>query len=274
MSIDSDRQELFFKLVLLSIPAALVKAGIIDPSANITLENMPLKITKPTKKSSRSYSTKTNKDTLKDKIESDSNQLIKPIPKKPAEFPKDPKNNNVRYWLIKSEPLTRIDPKTGKDVKFPLSELQKVEFETWDGVRNHEAKNNMLNMAKGDYLLFYHSNTSNPGIVGLAKVHNEAHPDPTQFDPKSNYYDAKSTKEAPRWWCVDVAFLRRFRSKVTLEELRSNPKLQEMSLVKRGRLSVTPVRLEEYYEVLAMEKEKPLDDDIDCDIDRKFVEIE
>jgi len=217
--------------------------------------------------------TSTKDEDLESKINIDELNLQKPKPKKPAEFPKDPKNNNVRYWLIKSEPLSRIDPKTGKDVKFPLSDLKEVEFEQWDGVRNHEAKNNMLNMTKSDFLLFYHSNAPVPGIVGLAKVHNEAHPDSSQFDSKSNYYDPKSTKENPRWWCVDVSFVRRFRSKISLEELRDNENLKDMVLVKRGRLSVTPVRKEEYYEVLKMEKSKEISDDIDCKIDPKYIYI-
>lgn len=230
---------------------------------------MPPRVTKQ-KKTSKSNSVK-SKD-----IEGKYSSVIqaqKPQPKTSLEFPKDPKNNNVRYWLIKSEPLTRIDPKTGKDVKFPLSELQKVEYEQWDGVRNHEAKNNMLKMTKGDFLLFYHSNTSIPGVVGVAKVHNEAHPDSSQFDTKSNYYDSKSTNESPRWWCVDVSFVRRFKAKVSLEEMKNNENLKEMSLVKRGRLSVAPVRKEEYYEILKMEDLKEISDDIDCNIDHRFIDI-
>ncbi|CDR47338.1 CYFA0S31e00540g1_1 [Cyberlindnera fabianii] len=214
--------------------------------------------------------TTTKTDDLVSKI--DVSSLQKPEPKKPAQFPVDPKNNNVRYWLIKSEPYTRIDPRSGKDVKFPLSALKEVEFEPWDGVRNHEAKNNMLNMRKGDFLLFYHSNAPIPGLVGIAEVANEAHPDLLQFDKSSHYYDPKSSVESPRWWCVDVKFKRRLRAKIPLAELQGNAKLSEMSLVKRGRLSVSPVRKEEYYTILEMESAKPVTDDIDCDLDHKFID--
>lgn len=214
--------------------------------------------------------TKALKLHIENKI-SDNLNPIKPTPKNPAQNPVDPKNNNVRYWLIKSEPDSRIDPVTKVDARFPLSELLKLKTEEWHGVRNHEAKNNMLNMRKGDLLLFYHSNTKVPGIVGLAKVENEAHPDSLQFDSKCGYYDAKSTKEAPKWWCIDVSFHRRFRAKISLQELRDNPNLQEMFLVKRGRLSVTPVKSEEYYEIIDMESKRPIKDDIDCEIDHKFI---
>lgn len=232
---------------------------------------MPPRVAK-TKKAPKPTATK--EKVIEDKINSDSASstiIQRPQPKKPADFPVDPKNNNARYWLIKSEPLSRIDPKTNKDVRFSLADLAKVEYEQWDGVRNHEAKNNMLNMSKDDILLFHHSNTPTPGIVGEAKVYNEAHPDSSQFDPKSNYYDSKSTKESPRWWCVDVSFVRRFKAKVSLVELRENEKLSEMVLVKRGRLSVTPVRKEEYYEIKALEESKEISDDIDCDLDPIYI---
>lgn len=218
-------------------------------------------------------STKAKAEAIEAKL-NDSVVETKPAPKRPAEFPVDASNNKVRYWLIKSEPLSRIDPKTGKDAKFSLSDLQQVDHEPWDGVRNHEAKNNMLNMAQGDILLFYHSNTKTPGIVGLAQVAHEAHPDALQFDAKSSYYDPKSDPQQPRWWCVDVRFLRRFRAKVSLDELRANEALSEMALVKRGRLSVTPVRKEEFHAIMAMEAAKPVASDLDCDIHHKFIDIQ
>lgn len=196
--------------------------------------------------------------------------VTRPEPKKPAEYPVDQENNNVRYWLIKSEPYSRIDPKSGKDAKFSLADLKQVDFEPWDGVRNHEAKNNMLNMRVGDICLFYHSNAPVPGLVGIAKVTHEAHPDSLQFDPTSTYYDAKSSLDSPRWWCVDVSFVRRLKSKITLESLRSNDALSEMSLVKRGRLSVSPVRKQEYYEILEMENSSAFAMDIDCDLGEEF----
>ncbi|ODQ80113.1 hypothetical protein BABINDRAFT_161102 [Babjeviella inositovora NRRL Y-12698] len=196
---------------------------------------------------------------------------LKPETKNYKRYPADPVTGS-RYWLIKSEPNSRIDPKTGKDAKFALSDLQLVEYEPWDGVRNYEAKNHMLNMSVGDICLFYHSNCTVPGIVGLAEVANAAHPDELQFNAKSSYYDAKSDRAAPRWWCVDVKFKRRFRHKVSLVSVRENSNLADMVLVKRGRLSVTPVSPEEYAEVLQIEDKGEVDDEsIDCVIDRKFI---
>lgn len=145
--------------------------------------------------------------------------------------------------------------------------------EPWTGVRNYEARNNMIHMRKGDWCLFYHSNCPTPGIVGLVEVHGEVRPDEEQFNPKSGYFDAKSSKENPKWWCVDVKFVRRFKAKVSLEECRKNPQLEEMGLVKRGRLSVTDLSKNHFEQVLTMEKAKDIDDEsLDCVIDRKYIE--
>ncbi|VEU22823.1 DEKNAAC103919 [Brettanomyces naardenensis] len=179
---------------------------------------------------------------------------LPPLPSKPPVFPKD--SNGVRYWLIKTEPLSRIDPRSGNDVKFSLEDLSKVDREPWTGVRNYEAKNNMLNMAKDDVCLVYHSNCPNPGIVGVSRIASDhCKPDPLQYDRKSGYFDAKSTKETPRWWCPDVSFACRLRRKVSLAELKDNPDFKEMSLVKRGRLSVSPVRESEFKAILKIQEE-------------------
>ncbi|ODQ64426.1 thymocyte nuclear protein 1 [Nadsonia fulvescens var. elongata DSM 6958] len=177
-----------------------------------------------------------------------------------------------RYWLIKSEPLSRIEGKD-QEVAYPLSNLLTNSFTTWDGVRNHEAKNHMLNMSLGDYCLFYHSNCPHPGIVGIVEVCKEAHPDHSQWELGNKYVDPKSSHDSPRWWCVDVKFNRRLKSKLTLDILRADPELAEMALVKRGRLSVTPVRTEEFLRVLQMEKESALKDDLDCEIPRDLIDI-
>lgn len=215
-------------------------------------------------------SKKVAKKPLSKSVEHVDTTLTPPKPKSPAQFPVDPANGDVRYWLIKSEPYSRVDPKTGKDAKFSLEDLKQVDKEPWDGVRNHEAKNNMLNMQRGDICLFYHSNAPVPGIVGVARVAEEAHPDSLQFDSKSSYYDSKSSESAPRWWCVDVSFVRRLKCKLSLDELRGNEKLGEMSLIKRGRLSVSPVRMEEYNDILEMEKQSEFKMDVDCDLGEEF----
>jgi predicted RNA-binding protein with PUA-like domain len=112
----------------------------------------------------------------------------------------------------------------------------------WTGVRNYQARNFMRDtMRVGDGVLFYHSSCAEPGIVGLARVASTPYPDPTQFDPTSPYFDPKSTPESPRWLLVDVQVLKKTRN-LTLPELRADPELAEMLLLKRGnRLSITPV---------------------------------
>ena len=138
----------------------------------------------------------------------------------------------MRHWLIKSEP----------DV-FSIDDLAKVKREPWSGVRNYQARNFMWHdMKPGDLALFYHSNAKPPGIAGIAKVAGAAYPDPTQFDPKSEYFDPKATKEKPRWWLVDVEFVAKFDEILPLDILKSDPVLSEMLVCQRGtRLSINPV---------------------------------
>ena len=138
-----------------------------------------------------------------------------------------------RYWLMKSEPdeCSIDDALAAPDATVP-----------WTGVRNYQARNFMRDdMRVGDGVLFYHSSCAEPGIVGIARVASGAKPDPTQFDPHSPYFDAKSQPEAPRWQLVDVQALRKTRV-LGLAEMRSVPELAEMQVLKRGnRLSITPV---------------------------------
>jgi len=138
----------------------------------------------------------------------------------------------MRHWLIKSEP----------DV-FSIHDLAKVEREPWSGVRNYQARNFMWkDMRPGDLALFYHSNASPPGIRGIAKVVGEPYPDPTQFDAKSEYHDAKATAENPRWWLVDFTHVATFANLIPLEALKADPLLAEMAVCRKGtRLSITPV---------------------------------
>jgi len=117
----------------------------------------------------------------------------------------------------------------------------------WTGVRNYQARNFMRDaMQVGDGVLFYHSSCAVPGVAGLAKVASTAYPDETQFDPASHYYDAKSTRENPRWMHVDVSATEKTRL-VPLAELRAHPDLSNMLLLQRGsRLSITPVTKDEW----------------------------
>lgn len=143
----------------------------------------------------------------------------------------------MKYWLMKSEP----------DV-YSISHLKKKKKDLWDGVRNYQARNFMMkDMSAGDMVLFYHSSTQPPGVAGLAKITKEAVPDPSQFNKKSKYYDEKSTKEKPRWHCVEVGYVKTFPNYVPLEEIRNKKSLEKMLLIKKGmRLSIQPVSKKEY----------------------------
>ena len=139
----------------------------------------------------------------------------------------------MNYWLMKSEPeeCSVDDALAAKKSTVP-----------WVGVRNYQARNFMRDsMRVGDGVLFYHSSCAQPGIVGIAQVASAAYPDPTQFDPNSLYYDAKSKPEEPRWLLVDVQVLEKIPN-ITLTARRARPKLADMLLLKKGnRLSITPV---------------------------------
>lgn len=143
----------------------------------------------------------------------------------------------MNYWLMKSEP----------DV-FSIDDLKKKKFTGWDGVRNYQARNFMRDdMEIGDTVLFYHSNAEIPGVAGLAKVSKTSHPDPSQFDAKSEYYDPKATKENPRWFMVEVEFVERFDHVIALSVLKVTKGLEAMPLVQKGsRLSINPVTKEEF----------------------------
>jgi len=145
----------------------------------------------------------------------------------------------MRYWLMKSEPEA-----------FSIDDLKKQKVVGWDGVRNYQARNYMRAMKKGDRALFYYSNTKPTGIIGMMEIAREAYPDPTQFNHKSDHYDPDSPVEAPRWSQVDVKFLKAFSKILPLDEIKGLPALQNMVLLKRGRLSVQPVTTQEWKTIL------------------------
>ncbi|MFL5575223.1 MAG: EVE domain-containing protein [Gemmatimonadaceae bacterium] len=124
----------------------------------------------------------------------------------------------------------------------------------WDGVRNYQARNFMRDEMKvGHLVLFYHSNAEPPAVAGVAEVVREAYPDHTAFDRDDPHYDPKSRPDAPTWVMVDVRAVERFAHPVTLPELRAVPALAGMALLQKGsRLSVQPVRPEEWEAVYAM----------------------
>jgi predicted RNA-binding protein with PUA-like domain len=129
----------------------------------------------------------------------------------------------------------------------------------WEGVRNYQARNHMMDMRVGDGVLFYHSSTSPAGVAGIARVAREAYPDTAQFNPDNDYHDPNSKPDAPRWYQVDIQAVQPLNF-VTLETLRGDAKLEGMLILRRGnRLSVTPVEEVHYRRVLELggAKSKP-----------------
>jgi len=150
-----------------------------------------------------------------------------------------------KYWLFKSEPTA-----------FSFTDLLKEPGQTaeWDGVRNYQARNFMRDdMKVGDGVLFYHSSSKPLAVVGAARVAREAYPDHTAWDPAGQHYDAKSTPDNPIWFMVEIRAERQFARLVTLEEMKGNPRLGNMLLLRRGmRLSIQPVTREEWDEIIAL----------------------
>ena len=150
----------------------------------------------------------------------------------------------MTYWLMKSEPDA-----------YSIDDLERDGREMWDGIRNYQARNMMRDdMQVGDEAFFYHSACKEPAIVGVMRIASEPYPDPTQFDPESKYYDPKSTEEEPRWCLVDVEFVRKLSRPLTLAELKSDPGLEGMILLRRGnRLSIMPVEENHRDRILELE---------------------
>lgn len=152
------------------------------------------------------------------------------------------------YWLMKSEPDA-----------FSIDDLKKAGTEPWDGIRNYQARNFMKDeMQIGDGVLFYHSSVKPPAIVGTMEVAGKPYPDPTQFDPGSKYFDEKSSEENPTWELVDVKFVQKFDKEVTRDEIKTEPSLQQMVILKRFRLSITPVTEKEWLKIHEMAGAKPI----------------
>lgn len=144
----------------------------------------------------------------------------------------------MKYWLFKSEP----DDYSIDDLKNETSG-----FGRWDGIRNYQARNLLRDETSiGDLVLFYHSSCKNVGVAGFAEITSAPYPDPLQFDPESKYFDAKSQEDNPRWLCVDVKYLNHIDNFVSLSKIKANDALKDMVLVNRSRLSIQPVRQQEW----------------------------
>ena len=154
----------------------------------------------------------------------------------------------MAYWLFKSEPDA-----------FSIDDLaaRAAAGEPWDGVRNYQARNMLRDQMRiGDGVLFYHSNCPVPGVVGLATVSSDSYPDATAFDPQAHYFDAKSDPANPRWYLVEIRYLRHLARTIALSELKDHADgpLADMPLVRRGnRLSVMPVTAQQWAFILGLE---------------------
>ncbi|MDC0036632.1 EVE domain-containing protein [bacterium] len=149
------------------------------------------------------------------------------------------------YWLMKTEPTT-----------YSIDDLQREGKTPWEGVRNYQARNFMRDtMRIGDKVLFYHSNATPPGVVGLAEVCSESYPDHFALNPDSTYFDPKSSEEKPIWMMVDVRFVAKFASIISLETLKSHLECADMKVVQKGsRLSIQPVSETDYNFVVSLAK--------------------
>jgi predicted RNA-binding protein with PUA-like domain len=148
----------------------------------------------------------------------------------------------MRHWLLKTEPEA-----------FSIQRLQREKTTPWTGVRNFQARNNMQEMQLGDLALFYHSSIPQPAAVGICKVVKTAYADFTQFERDGEYFDGRAKPDKPIWMMVDVEFVEEFARPVTLAEMRAEPRLTAMALLKRGqRLSVQPVMPHEWNIVLEL----------------------
>jgi len=150
----------------------------------------------------------------------------------------------MNYWLFKSEPTT-----------YGIDHLEKDKVTAWTGVRNYQARNYMRDaMRKGDRGFFYHSSCEVPGIAGIVEISGAAYPDETQFDRKSKQYDPAANRDNPRWFNVDVKFVKKTRV-VSIPELRGHKALKAMQVLQRGnRLSITPVTAAEWNAITEMLK--------------------
>ena len=153
-----------------------------------------------------------------------------------------------RYWLMKSEAEV-----------FSFDDLLAAKNKTthWNGVRNSSARNFLRDgMKKGDLAFFYHSMADPSAVAGICEVVREGYPDESAFDSKHEYYDADSVSETPTWFMVDVRAVEKLKREVTLAEIKANPALAEMKLLKISRLAVVPVRKEEWDIIIKMREKK------------------
>lgn len=153
----------------------------------------------------------------------------------------------MQYWLMKSEPDA-----------FGIDDLERVQEEPWDGIRNYQVRNMIRDeMKAGDMALFYHSNCKVPGVVGVMEIITEGYPDDTAWlNPEAKYFDPKSDPENPRWFRVDVRFIKKLSRTISLQELRqyADMDLADLPLLRKGsRLSTMPITQAQWDFILELE---------------------
>lgn len=165
-------------------------------------------------------------------------------------MPKSSAASRIGYWLVKSEADS-----------FSIDDLARAKRKTthWDGVRNYQARNMLRdNIQVGDQVLYYHSNTAEPSIVGRAQVVRAGYPDFTAWDEHDPHYDPKSSADHPRWYMIDIQFVEKFATPLTLNYLRTLPALKDMVLLRKGsRLSVQPVTAAEFTAIIEASSNVP-----------------
>ena len=151
----------------------------------------------------------------------------------------------MQYWLMKSEP---------DEVSIDDALAAPGQTVPWTGVRNYQARNFLRDqVALDDEVLLYHSHCKQIGVVGTARVVKTAYADPTQFNPESDYYDPKASPDAPRWFSVDICLQEKFPRIILLAEIKQQPQLAEMVLLRQGRLSIQPVTPKEWKTIVGMQ---------------------
>ena len=153
------------------------------------------------------------------------------------------KNRLCQHWLFKSEPT-----------EFGVDDFAPGHLEPWEGIRNYQARNYLRDQVKvGDQVFLYQSSCATPGITGVMRVAKAAYPDPFQYKPSSKYFDPKSTREKPRWLCVDVELVKKIEPVIELSKLRTVKGLSGMTLLQKGtRLSIQPVKQEHWVIICAL----------------------
>ena len=160
------------------------------------------------------------------------------------DVPAEERMREKKYWLMKSEP---------SDYSFEELKSEDKATAEWDGVRNYQARNLLRDEIKiGDGVLFYHSNSKPSAVVGTAVVVKDGYADFTAWDPDSKHPDTKSTSDNPIWFMVDIKAELTFKTPISLQDIKKIPELSEMVLVKNSRLSVQPVRKDDFDFIVKM----------------------